>query len=767
MELRQDMRVRLWICALLVLATGATFWPVLHCEFINLDDPDYVTANVHVQAGLTTAGVAWAFSPSQVYMWHPLAWLSHMLDCQLFGLNATAHHAVNLLIHIASTILLFVVLNRMTGAVWRCAIAAALFALHPLRVESVAWVAERKDTLATLFWLLTVCAYAHYVTQRQKSRFSLVLGFYALGLLAKPMLVTLPFALLLLDYWPLRRLLLHEPVVTGIPVSRRGGAATVGKLIREKWGLFALSAAASVVTCLTQNLGGAAVPGRELTLGARVANAAISYIHYIGGLFWPTDLAVIYPYPAAWPMWQIVVAVLVLAAVTVLAWRAAKPRPYLMVGWLWFIGTLVPVIGLVQVGRQAMADRYTYIPMIGLGVMLVWGAAELLARVRQGHLVGSALAILALIGCAVTTRHQLGYWKDSFTLFTHTLAVTQNNALAHNNLGTALAALGRRDEALVHYAQAVRLQPADPVMQNNLGAALAKAGQIEAAMEHYQAALHARPDFDEAHNNLGAALAALGRWDEAVAHFRRALAARPDYAEAHNNLGGVLAMQQKHAEAVEHYAAAIRLTPNAAGAHLNYALSLEKLGRAEEALAQFDEAQRLDARSAEAAFNLGRMLAQHGRFAEAIQPLSEAVQLKPENARAQFYLGLAQVNSGQPTGAVAHLREAVRLRPDWPEALNALAWQLATSDSAQAADADEAIRLAEKAVALAKNQPALLSTLAAAYANAGRFAEATAKANLALEQARATGQAGLAAEIEAHLKSYAASRPIRLEGARR
>lgn len=649
MELRRELRVRLWIGALLVLATAATFWPVVRCDFINYDDPDYVTANATVQGGLTGAGVIWAFTTAHVANWHPLTWLSHMLDCQLFGLNAFAHHAMNLLIHIASTVLLFLLLRRMTGALWRSAIAAALFALHPLRVESVAWVAERKDTLATLFWLLTVWAYAHYVNTRSVAGFRWVVLFFALGLMAKPMLVTLPFALLLLDYWPLGRLNLRRTLNAWRP------------LVVEKWPLFLLALISSVVTFLAQKGGGTVATVTQLSLEARLGNVIVSYARYLAKLFWPVDLAVIYPYPAAWPAWQVAAALGMLVLISVGVWLAANRRPYLLVGWLWFVGTLVPVIGLVQVGRQSLADRYTYIPMIGLGVMLVWGAADLLTRIRRGPFLGGALAILVLTACALGTRHQLAYWKDSLTLFTRTLAVTQNNALAHNNLGTALAALGRRDEALLQYAEAVRLQPADPVMRNNYGAALAKAGQVVAAVEHYLAALEAKPDFDEAHNNLGAAFVALGRLDEAVAHFRAALAARPNYAEAHNNLGGALAMQQKHAEALEHYAAAIRLTPNVAGAHLNYALSLEKLGRADESLARFGEAFRLDPKSFEPAYHLGRSLVQRGRFAEAVPPLSAAAQARPGHARARFYLGKAEARSGQSASGRAHMGEALEL----------------------------------------------------------------------------------------------------------
>ncbi len=762
MELRHDKRMRLWIGALLVLATCVTFWPVLRCDFINYDDPDYVTANTHVQNGLTWAGVVWAFTTNHVANWHPLTWLSHMLDCQLFGVNPAAHHAVNLLLHAASVVLLFVLLNRMTGAVWRSAIAAALFALHPLRVESVAWVAERKDTLAALLWLLTVWAYVRYVSQRNAARFGLVIAFFALGLMAKPMLVTLPFVLLLLDYWPLKRNASGGSITNGRPLASL--LRQWRPLLIEKWPLFALALVSSLVTFFAQKSGGTVASVTQLSLGARFGNAVISYVRYLGKLIWPTDLAVIYPYPTAWPSWQIVGGIGVLAAISALAWLTAKRRPYLLIGWLWFLGTLVPVIGLVQVGRQAMADRYTYIPMIGLGVMLVWGAADLLTRVRRGNLIGGGLAALALAGCALATRQQLNYWRDGCTLFTHTLAVTKGNALAQNNLGTALAALGRRDEALLHYAEAVRLQPADPVMRNNFGAALAKAGRIEAAMEQYGAALQAKPGFDEAHNNLGAALVAQGRLDEAVLQFRQALAARPDYAEAHNNLGGVLAMQQKHAEAVEHYAAAIRLSPDVASAHLNYALSLEKLGRADDALNQFGEAFRLDPRSTEAAYNLGRFLVQHSRFEDAIIPLSEAIRTRPEHPRAQFYLGLAHISAGRTGDGIAHLREAVRQRPDWPEALNALAWQLATSNRAQPGDAEEAVHLAEKAVSLTSDQPVFLGTLAAAYANAGRFTDADQTAAKAIEYARANGQTTLATDIARQQEAYKAGRPFRSEG---
>ncbi|TMB07957.1 MAG: tetratricopeptide repeat protein, partial [Deltaproteobacteria bacterium] len=463
------------IAVLLALATLLAYWRVVQCGYLNLDDDLYVTANPAVWGGLTLAGARWALTATHAGLWHPLTWLSHMLDVQLFGPNPAGHHATNLLLHVANVVVLLLVLVRATGALWPSAAVAALFALHPLHVESVAWVAERKDVLSGFFGLTTIWAYVRYAQRPAPGRYALVVLSLALGLMAKPMLVTLPLVLLLLDRWPLRR---------GMSL----------RLVVEKLPLLALAAAASVMGIVAGQRADAVGSLARFPLEARLANALVSYARYLGKTLWPSRLAVFYPYPSAWPAWQLAGAAVLLAAVTTVAIVHMRRRPYLLVGWLWFLGMLFPVSGVVQDGSQAMADHFTYLPLIGLFVMVAWGGQDLLARcpVPPPALKASALALLLALGC--TTWRQVGYWHDSTRLFTHALEVTSANWLAHNNLGDALAREGKLEEATGHFAESVRLEPSNPDAHYNLGVALHRQGRPAEATLHYREALRLAPD---------------------------------------------------------------------------------------------------------------------------------------------------------------------------------------------------------------------------------------------------------------------------------
>ncbi|MGD9167176.1 MAG: tetratricopeptide repeat protein, partial [Syntrophobacterales bacterium] len=523
----QTNRLPRLVYLVLIFVTLVVFHQLPSHDFINLDDDILVYENPHVHAGLNKEGIAWAFTTFEAYNYHPLTWLSHMLDCELFGLRPGMHHLTNLLFHLMNTALLLFVLRRMTGALWRSGFVAALFALHPLHVESVAWVAERKDLLSAFFWFLSIWAYARYTERPGLNRYLPVLLFFSLGLLAKPMVVTLPFVLLLLDFWPLGRTQFHQAGTDNRPLQQK---VSVFRLVWEKIPLFALAAISIVVTFAAQQQGGALKSLEAFPLTTRIANALISYLSYIGKMIWPHNLAVYYPHSGSIPVWQAAGAGLTLICVTVLVIWTARKRPYLAVGWLWYLGTLVPVIGLVQVGSQAMADRYTYLPLVGLFIALAWGVPCLFAGWRHRQSMLAILATIVLVSFTVCTWLQLRHWQNSITLFQHTLQVTTNNHFAHNNLGVALAQDDRLNEAISHYSEALRLKPGAFEVHNNLANALAAQGSVDEAIQHYFEALRLEPDYDKAHNNLGNVLAGTGRGEEAIIHYSEAIKINPDYA---------------------------------------------------------------------------------------------------------------------------------------------------------------------------------------------------------------------------------------------
>ena len=705
----------LLVCGALALGILVVYAPVRHFDFVTFDDPLYVTDNPPVESGLTAAGVAWAFTATHAANWHPLTGLSHMTDVELFGLDAGGHHVTSVVLHIVATLLLFGVLRTATGAPWASAFVAMAFAFHPLRVESVAWISERKDVLSACFWMLTLAAYVRWVRHPTPAGYALVVLAFVLGLLAKPMLVSLPVVLLLLDYWPLRRLPAVPSVRALLP------------LVVEKLPLFLLAALAAVATFWAQRAGGAVMPLDKIPLFARLANAAVTTWRYVGAMLWPSGLAIYYPYRT----WNPFVAWSAAAAIVtgcVLGVRAAPRHPYVLVGWLWYLITLLPVIGIVQVGAQSMADRFTYVPQIGLAIIAAWGAAEAVRGWRRGPVVLAVLSTALGVAWLAVTARQVGYWRDPETLFARALAVTHDNALAHISYGEALAREGRLDEARRHYEEALRLDPASPAAHLNLGNALARNGQIEAAEAHYREANRLNPNLPEVHNSLGLLLARAGEVDEAIVEYRVALGLRSHYPEAHLNLGHALRRLGRFDEAATEYRAALARHPEWPEAHHGLAVSLGSLGD----------------------------------LATAEREYREAIRLDPSFGDAHFGLGLVLLAEGRTPDAIAALRGAVAAAPDWPVATEALAWLLATREAGAPADAADAVALAERArVVTGHDDARLLDTLAAAYAANGRFADAADTARKAASVARGAGDDAFAADVEKRLARYESGQPVR------
>jgi tetratricopeptide (TPR) repeat protein len=700
---------------LLFGGTLALYWPVRHFEFIEVyDDKLYITENAMVSAGLSWEGIGWAFRSGHASNWHPLTWLSHMADCTIWGRNAGGHHLTNALFHAVNAMLVFLVLRRMTGAFWNAALVAALFACHPLRVQSVAWIAERKDVLSGFFFLVTLYAYARHaegagrtgggnpvVSGRNSAGFWrsqfywLALGCFALGLMSKPMLVTVPFVLLLLDYWPLRRLTKQN---------------WPGRVF-EKGPFLALSAVSSVVTFVAQKRGGSVASWELLPFGMRVENALVSYLRYLGKAFYPFDLAVIYPYVEEWPVETVLAAAVVLGAASLGAWRLGRRFPHVPVGWFWFVGMLVPVIGLVQVGEQSIADRYTYLPLLGIFVLLVWGLSELAVRRRIARFFGAGLAVVALLFCAARTRDELRYWQNNLTLFQRAVEVSPRSATAHKNLGEALARLGRWEEALKCYETALTLNPGDASIHSdiatvlralgraqeaverlqialqldpgdadypfNLGNALADLNEFDAAIKAYERALELNPNHARARNNLAIVLTRLGRVEEALDQARRAANSDARNPEIHNTLANLLAERGEHARAIEHYQKALQLDPRMARALFNLASSLLALGRTNDALQCLTNAAALDARYWQPRARLGAHYAACGQWQEAAAWWREAVRLQTNDPVAWLNLGRALAQLKELDAATNALHRALELQPDFAEARHLLAGCLA------------------------------------------------------------------------------------------
>jgi Tfp pilus assembly protein PilF len=554
------------ICLFLVLVTLAIFYRVSGYDFVNFDDDVYVTANHMVSSGLTLENIAWAFKADNVY-WHPLTWISHMVDVQLWGLDPGRHHLINVIFHMVNVLLLFLALNHMTGALWRSAFVAALFALHPINVESVAWVAERKNVLSTFFMMLTMLAYGFYAAKPGLVRYLMVGALFVLGLLAKPMLVTLPFVFLLLDYWPLGRFSLRDAT------AKRSGR--VLSLILEKVPLFLLSGLSVIASSVSVQ----AIKSLEtVPMTMRLGNALVSYMKYMGKLFWPFNLAVFYPYPQSISAGQLLGSIIILVMVSGFAVFLLKQHAYFAVGWFWYLGTLVPVCGLVQAGLwPALADRWAYVPLIGLFIAIVWGIAEL-AEWRPFFRKSIPVAAILVMGilCAATGL-QLGYWKNSVELFQHTLEITVDNAVALNNLGNALLSQGDNDGAYKNYAEALRIHPNYANAHYNIARILTDRGELDEALSNYAAAIRSDPRLIKAYYNRGIILAQKGDDSAAIRNFSRALQLDPDFTEAHNNLGVVLIRQGKINEAASHFLKAVHLNSSYLTARENLQKALKDM----------------------------------------------------------------------------------------------------------------------------------------------------------------------------------------------
>jgi tetratricopeptide (TPR) repeat protein len=749
------------VCLFLAAIIWVVFGQTLGHEFFNCDDDVYVYENPVVSGGLTLKGIAAMFTHVECNFYHPLTMISLMLNDQLNGLQPGGYHLANVLLHTLSAILLFLVLRRMTGFTWRSAFVAAVFAIHPLRVESVAWVAERKDVLSGVFFMLTIGAYVRYVekfkvqlrwgaSRRPKSRvwYGLMLLSFTLGLLSKPTLVTLPFVLLLLDYWPLNRFGLSTlnssvsaysygataPTQAAPEVSPRrerseGGQFSTKRalwLVLEKIPLFVLSAAASVMTIIAEEKAMTSPPG--LSFLARMSNPIMSYVIYMRQMVYPADLAPLYPFLARDMFgWKIILAFVLLVAISAVAIAGWRKRPYLLVGWLWYLGMLVPMIGIIQISGIAHADRFTYLPMIGLSVALTWGAAELCAGWRHRRVVLGGCATVILVALIFCARTQTAYWRNSESLWTHTLACTSDNYFAHYNLGNTLFQKGNVDEAIVHYKKALQINPDSMEAHYNLGNALLQKGSVDEAIAHFQKALQIKPNDAEANNNLGNALFQKGSVDEAIVQYQKALQIEPDYAEAHNNLGNALLQKGNLDEAISHFQKALQIEPD------------------------FAEAQN----------NLGNALLIKDNVDEAIAHFQKALQIEPNYAKAHYNLGRALLTKGNVEEAIVQYQKALQIEPDYAKVLNNLAWVLATCPQASLRNGNKAVALAQRANQLTGDgNPVVLGTLAAAYAEAGRFPEAVETAQRALQLAETQSNTALADAIRSQLKLYQAGIPF-------
>jgi len=772
--------IDLFICLALLALIAAVYWPASQFDFVNYDDGDYVYKNLHVQGGLTAENAVWAFRTSFFGQWIPLTWLSFMLDCQLFGLNAGAFHTINLFFHALNSLLLFLVFKRMTGARWPSAFLAAVFAVHPLHVESVAWISERKDVLSMFFWTLAVWAYVGYIKRPQFRRYALALLFFACGLMAKPMVVTLPFVLLLFDFWPLRRIPLWgveggivetsersiAPAGSGALMSSGPGTScttavtTISRLILEKIPFFILAIASSVLTVSAQE--SRIETSLNFSVTYRLSNAVISYGRYLGKTFWPENLAFYYPFPTQWPTGQVLGAGLILVVITILAVRQWRKLPYLAVGWFLFVGTLFPVLGLVHLGRHSMADRYMYLPMIGIAIMTGWGAAHLQERFhvkRLGLLLSSISVILC---CAILSSVQLRCWQNSVLLCEHALAVTTGSSVVHNNLGAALLAKGQTNSALAHFSAALAIDPNESAAYCNVGNVLLGEGKLDEAAAQYQTGLKLNRVDSELNHNLGLCLLRQGKFYEAIPYFSTALQFSPELADSYLGLGTALVGVGKFDEGITNYRAVLRLKPGSAAAHFQIGIALTKQGKDHEASGHYLAALRLQPESVAALVNLALSFDREGKKKEAITHLTKAVGLRPDDASLHFQLAAFLLQQGnRAEEGVREYREVLRTNPDSAIALNNLAWTLATHPDAKIRNGAEAVRLAERACELdRRQQPQLMGTLAAAYAEAGRFQEAISTAEQAVARATAASQKDVAAKDEELLQFYRAGKPF-------
>lgn len=660
------VRYDVWIYLFLIITALSVYAQVSTHSFVDFDDDIYITANKYVREGLTLENLIWAFGFTDIAYWHPLTWISHMADCQLFGLNAGMHHLVNLIFHISNSLLLFYVLKRTTRDLMRSAFVAALFALHPIQVESVAWAAERKNVLSTLFWLLTLLAYVRYTEKPDLYRYLLAMTIFVLGLMAKPILVTLPFVFLLLDYWPLGRFQqiwqdednegnYGKSVKTGddhtatltmtsrISDYRRYLNYQFIQLVKEKIPFFLLSTIPIYLTMSSLKHHGIVISTEILAMKLRLANALVSYISYLKKMIWPHKLSVFYPYPDSLPFWWVFGSGVVLLFITSLAVRLSVRKPYLVTGWLWYLGILFPAIGLTQAGLwPAMADRWAYVPLIGIFIILAWGIPDLLFKCPHREKILIAITAIILPTIIIDSWIQTGYWRNSITLFEHAFKVNSNNPVAHVKLGEVYANQGLVGEAIRHYTDALRIDPDNASVHNNLGLVLAEQGLTKKAIDHYHEALRLNPELEGVNLNMGAALVANGHISEAIEHYIKELRLNPEDAQTHNNLGIALHKLGHTSEAIQHFTVALRNTPDFDQAHVNLGIALIDSGKLNAGATHFLEALRLNQNNAVAYNNLGAALLMKGKTVQAIEHFQAALKIKSNYTDARNNLIRAQ-----------------------------------------------------------------------------------------------------------------------------
>lgn len=698
-SVKKKLRLEYIICLILVAIILAAYWQLPTHGFLNLDDNRYITQNEHVKAGVNWQTITWAFNFENFAYWHPVTWMSHMLFFQLFGMNPAMHHMMNLFLHIANSLLLFLVFKRMTGEIWQSAFVAALFALHPLNVESVAWASELKNVLSTFFWMATLFWYVRYVERPGFYRYLIMLLVFALGLMAKPMLVTLPFVLLLLDYWPLNRLKFYESagVEHGFfqPAATENNPSSVLALILEKIPFLFLSAVCMFLSNLSVQRQSVVISTALVPMKLRIANAVISYVGYIKKVVWPYHLGVFYPFPRAIPLWQVIAAGLFLLFLTFWAFRLIKRSPYLAVGWLWFIGTLIPAIGLVQAGLwPSMADRFAYVPAIGLFIGIAWGVPDLLGRWGRKKWLLAPIAAALILTFTVATHLQNRYWADNITLFRHALEVTNKNAIAHEKLGEALFAKGKTGKAVRQYREALRIAPNLIGANLNLGVILREEGKFDKAIEHFSKVIHTDANSVDARYEIAVTKEKQGDFNAAIRYFVAALRIKPGDARIHNNLGIALALQNKEKSAIFHFNEALRINPNYAGA----------------------------------SYNLAKIYTRQGNVKKAI-----------------FYL-----------------KKTLKLKPNMAPALYRLSWILATDEDDTYRNGEEAVRLATNLCKITGyTQPLSFDALAAAYAETGHFDAAVLTAQKGIQLLSTQSPHELASGLKERLQLYRAKKPYR------
>lgn len=640
----QERKTIIIISLILIVATFSIYGRTAGYDFVNYDDTTFVTDSELVKKGITTDGIKTVFTNPD-YLCMQLSFLSHMLDVELFGFNAGRHHLINLTYHVFNVLLLFFLIFRTTGAPWRSFAVAFLFAVHPLNVESVAWMAERRNVLSTFFWFASLLAYCYYAERGGKLYYLTALFLFFCGLLAKSMLVTHPFLLLLLDFWPLKRVSLIEIKNFSF---RKKQPHIINRLVIEKTPFFILTAIACVMTFISaSNLGetsgiGGIIPLEDIPIGLRCTNALVSYMKYIQKIFFPHNLAIYYPFDYSIPLWQIICAIFFIIAMFFFSYKSLGTRPWFSIGWFWYVGTLVPVIGIVQLGSQSIADRYMYVPAVGIFLIIVWGAADFIKKISTGYIFSLIFSIIYFSSIMLNSWMQVGFWKNSITLFQHAVNVTENSVIAYNNLAIALYGNGKVEEAIRLLEKAIEINPKYITSHVSLGVIFEKLGRISEAIQQHKEVLRIKPNDVYALNSIGLILRKISKPDEAISLFTKAIQIKPNFVEARNNLGLALKESGRYDEAYYHYGKSLTIDPDNAITHNNFALLLKRMGRTKEAIQHFHKALETNPYSAETHFNIGTAFLEIGQKEEAVTHYKTALNIKPDWKEVESYLTILQ-----------------------------------------------------------------------------------------------------------------------------